>query len=68
MSIFLILPAPYQPRGKSSISDLSDVWDVDIFFKTGSGSLALVAAHGARGLTFKKPRTESVNGGNSSLG
>ncbi|MFQ6079202.1 MAG: hypothetical protein ACE5NJ_08730 [Thermodesulfobacteriota bacterium] len=44
------------------MSDLLDVWGVDMFFKTGSGIPALVAAPGAEVRTFKSQRTGSANG------
>ncbi len=62
MSIFLILHAPQRPKEKSSLSFLFGVCCVDMFFKTGSVSPALVAALVAKGHTFKSQRTKSVSG------
>jgi len=62
MSIFLLLPAQWRPKGKSSLSDLPDVWCVDMFLRIGSGSPGLVAARVAKGGTFKTQRIGSVSG------
>ena len=60
MSIFLILHAPQLPKEKNSLYDLSSVWCVDMFFKIGSASLALVAARVAKDRTFKNQYSESI--------
>lgn len=62
MSIFLILHAPQRPKEKSLLSCLFGVWCVDMFFKNGSVSPALVAALVAKRHTFKSQRTRSVSG------
>jgi len=61
MTIFLILHAPQRPKEKSSLSYLSGVWGVDIFFKTGSAIPVLVAARVAKGRMFKSQHTGSVS-------
>ena len=61
MTIFLILHAPQRPKEKGSLSYLSGVWGVDIFFKTGSAIPVLVAARVAKGRMFKSQHTGSVS-------
>ena len=61
MTIFLILHAPQRPKEKGSLSYLSGVWGVDMFFKTGSALPVLVAARVAKGHAFKSRHTGSVS-------